>query len=241
MSRSRPVWDSPPPSAAGGVQGEQSGYLPHLVPARADQSPAGRWCFGGLRGAACLTPHQVDCPCSPSCPSTRHDLPHRRSPRGTVRRHTCPCRPARTKNDGTAACSLIARAGLLYLLKHSGSPATRWLAVRLASRSECFSWFTSQTAHGARLCGRPISCWHARQSAWLWGACGAGGRRSSDPVGGSRVGHEEASDPNVQVRGCFQGCGRYWVRTSVGEADGFTDRSLWPLGQPAGCCRATAT
>ena len=28
-------------------------------------------------------------------------------------------------------------------------------------------------------------------------------------------------------------CGRCWVRTNVGDADGFTDRSLWPLGQPA--------
>src|SRR5215218_2388317 len=28
-------------------------------------------------------------------------------------------------------------------------------------------------------------------------------------------------------------CGRCWIRTNVGEADGFTDRSLWPLGQPA--------
>src|ERR1019366_9931397 len=27
--------------------------------------------------------------------------------------------------------------------------------------------------------------------------------------------------------------GRCWVRTNVGLADGFTDRSLWPLGQPA--------
>jgi hypothetical protein len=29
--------------------------------------------------------------------------------------------------------------------------------------------------------------------------------------------------------------GRCWVRTNVGVADGFTDRSLWPLGQPASC------
>jgi hypothetical protein len=29
------------------------------------------------------------------------------------------------------------------------------------------------------------------------------------------------------------GGGRCWVRTNVGYADGFTDRSLWPLGQPA--------
>ena len=28
--------------------------------------------------------------------------------------------------------------------------------------------------------------------------------------------------------------GRCRVRTYVGDADGFTDRSLWPLGQPAG-------
>jgi hypothetical protein len=28
--------------------------------------------------------------------------------------------------------------------------------------------------------------------------------------------------------------GRCWIRTNVGDADGFTDRSLWPLGQPAG-------
>lgn len=27
--------------------------------------------------------------------------------------------------------------------------------------------------------------------------------------------------------------GRCWIRTNVGETDGFTDRSLWPLGQPA--------
>ena len=27
--------------------------------------------------------------------------------------------------------------------------------------------------------------------------------------------------------------GRCWIRTNVGYADGFTDRSLWPLGQPA--------
>jgi hypothetical protein len=31
------------------------------------------------------------------------------------------------------------------------------------------------------------------------------------------------------------GGGRCWVRTNVGLADGFTDRSLWPLGQPASC------
>src|SRR5690606_12531332 len=27
--------------------------------------------------------------------------------------------------------------------------------------------------------------------------------------------------------------GRCWIRTNEGIADGFTDRSLWPLGQPA--------
>ena len=36
-------------------------------------------------------------------------------------------------------------------------------------------------------------------------------------------------------RAISAGGGRCWVRTSVGEADGFTDRSLWPLGQPAWC------
>ena len=36
-----------------------------------------------------------------------------------------------------------------------------------------------------------------------------------------------------QLAGRFAGGGRSWVRTRVGLADGFTDRSLWPLGQPA--------
>ena len=35
--------------------------------------------------------------------------------------------------------------------------------------------------------------------------------------------------------------GRSRVRTWVGLADGFTDRSLWPLGQPASCRHTDGT
>lgn len=37
---------------------------------------------------------------------------------------------------------------------------------------------------------------------------------------------------NIEFTGGFTG-GRCRIRTYVGDADGFTDRSLWPLGQPA--------
>jgi hypothetical protein len=44
---------------------------------------------------------------------------------------------------------------------------------------------------------------------------------------------QPASPGKSSSRAISAGSGRCWVRTNVGEADGFTDRSLWPLGQPA--------
>ena len=52
---------------------------------------------------------------------------------------------------------------------------------------------------------------------------------------------ERPASPGIpSSRAVSAGSGRCWVRTSVGLADGFTDRSLWPLGQPALCRRQTA-
>src|SRR5215218_6808420 len=58
-------------------------------------------------------------------------------------------------------------------------------------------------------------------------------RRPLVQTGCSRTLEVELQLSSSLVRSRFSFCGRCWVRTNVGDADGFTDRSLWPLGQPA--------
>ena len=59
-------------------------------------------------------------------------------------------------------------------------------------------------------------------------------RRTAMQLGCGRIPRAEGQISSPLVRKRLSFCGRCWVRTNVGDADGFTDRSLWPLGQPAG-------
>ena len=58
-------------------------------------------------------------------------------------------------------------------------------------------------------------------------------RQSLGPAGDFREGGKPSLRSHMCRPGAVSGGGRSWIRTRVGEADGFTDRSLWPLGQPA--------
>src|SRR5215475_8114067 len=72
---------------------------------------------------------------------------------------------------------------------------------------------------------RTLTCSYLdkERSAWL-------SRRSYRPI--PRQIETRSERPGLT---CGSMGGRSRVRTWVGLADGFTDRSLWPLGQPASC------
>src|SRR5205823_6619870 len=88
----------------------------------------------------------------------------------------------------------------------------------------------------------PIPDTTTRGRTWWRGPGTVADRRHvSDTTGGSEevraglseTGYDGPWPASLLVRGRSFCCGGCWVRTNVGCADGFTDRSLWPLGQPA--------
>ena len=65
-----------------------------------------------------------------------------------------------------------------------------------------------------------------------WAQRAAHGRSGPHPAAHAKISFEERLP---RPGGISASGGRSRIRTWEGEADGFTDRSLWPLGQPAWC------
>jgi hypothetical protein len=141
----------------------------------------------------------------------------------------------------------FAQAGIARRLRHRASDSGDRLLAGPGARHQVLTAVTITTASGSvnrRPEGDPNASATAIQfmiadavrytSVHSW--------KQPDSHGLSRTHRTQSSGPrtrrNPKPRAVSAGGGRSRIRTWEGEADGFTDRSLWPLGQPA-LCRST--